>query len=128
MPSVSTNPITTTVNSAIDGVFSVGVNLAESSIKTAVPWLGWPIIGTVVNWIVYEIANRVYQYFSLFVSFEIINIQTGAELSESQKALAALKDAQLKGDQVAIATALKNFQDATKSLLHFDGASGPGSV
>ncbi len=129
MPSpVPVNTTAATVNTAIDGVFSVGVVLAETSLKTAVPFLGWPIIGTVVNWAIELISNKVYQYFSLFVTFEIISIQTSAQVSESQKALAALKAAQKKGDQNEISVALKNFKTATTSLTHWNGSANPGSL
>lgn len=123
-----TNSTATVVNTAIDGVFTVGVNLAETSIKTAVPFLGWPIIGSIVNWIVGAIANKIYQYFSLWVTFEIIDVQVSGQVSDSQKALAALKTAQASGNEVQIAQALQQFQTATSSLTSWNGGASPGSL
>lgn len=125
---VPVNSTATTVNTAIDGIFNASVSAAETAIKTAVPWLGWPVIGTLVNWIVGGIANKIYQYFALCVTFAIIDIQTSGEVSDFNKTLAALKSAQASGDANAIAIALKNFQTATESLTHWDGGANPGSL
>jgi hypothetical protein len=127
---VPTNQTASVVNTAIDGVFQVGVTLAETSLKTAVPVLGWPVIGTVVNWVIQLIANQIYQYFALFVTFEIISVQTDLQVNDSQKALAALKAAQnaIPPNPQAIATALLNFQNATKTLTNFTGSANPGQL
>lgn len=125
---VPVNSTATTVNKAIDGVFTVGVGLAETAIKAEVPFLALPIISTIFDWLLKMIANKIYQYFALFVTFEIIDVQVSGQVSDSQKALAALKAAQAKGDPVEIAKALKDFNDATDHLTHWDGGANPGSL
>lgn len=125
---VPVNPTATTVNKAIDGVFTVGVGLAETAIKAEVPFLALPIISTIFDWLLSLIANKIYQYFSLFVTFEIIDIQVSGQVSDSKKALAALKAAQAKGDRIEIDKALKEFRAATDHLTHWDGGASPGSL
>lgn len=125
---IPTNPTATVVNTVIDGVFTASVSAAETAIKTAVPWLGWPIIGTIVNFIVNSIANKIYQYFSLCVTFAIIDVQVSGQVSDFNLALSNLKKAQASGDKNAIAKALSEFKTASESLTHWDGGANPGSL
>lgn len=102
--------------------------MAEAAIIAEVPVLANPILEKIDNAIIEYVANKIYQQFALFVTFEIIDFQTGAEVSADKKALVALKLAQSKGDQNAILQALAEFQKACVSLTHIDGAAPPGSM
>ena len=125
---VPTNETTTVVNTGIDGVFSASVTAAEAALHVALPWTNWPVIGPVINFLIGQISSKIYQYLSLCVSFTIIDAQSSGEVSDFNKALAALKAAQASGDSNAIQTALTNFQSAVSSLTVWDGANRPSSL
>lgn len=120
-----TNPTASVVNQAIDGVFNVAAKMADAAIFTAAPFLADPVLSELTEEAVQLIANAVYKQFATFVTFEIIDFQSGVEASDQQKALTALKVAQKSGDQNAIQTALTAFAKSCESLTHLDGASQP---
>lgn len=123
-----TNSTATVVNRGIDGVFGVAVKAAEAAIVAEVPVLGNPVLEKIDNAIIEFVANKIYQQFALFVTFEIIDFQVGGEITDQKKALIALKAAQKSGDANALAKALSDFDKATVALTHMDGAANPGSL
>jgi hypothetical protein len=123
-----TNPTESVVNTSIDGIFKIGVNLAEKAIVVQVPFLGLPVINSIFNGIVGWLANQIYQQFAKFVDFGIIDLQVGTEEQSVAVALAALKAAQAGGDEVAIQKALQNFGTAVGGLTNLQGSSNPGSM
>jgi hypothetical protein len=120
-----TNPVTTTVNQAIDGVFGVAVKAAETSLIALNPAIfGNPILETIDDKIIELVANAIYQQFALWVSFEIIDFTDAHQVSSEQKALIALKAAQASGDKNALIQALADFDKSVEALTHFNGAGG----
>lgn len=122
------NSAATVVNHGIDGVFGVAVKAAEAAIVAEVPALANPILQKIDNAIIEYIANKIYQQFALFVTFEIIDFQVGGEVTDQKKALIALKAAQKAGDLNALAKALSDFDKATVKLTVIDGVAHPGNL
>ena len=130
------NQTATVVNSVIDGVFKVavdaGATTAIAALDSAVPEFAAPVISTLtddaIQWLAGYIGNAIYQKFALFVTFEIIDIQVGGEVSDVKTALANLKAAQASKDPAAIQTALQAFGQAVGNLTHLDGVANPGNL
>lgn len=123
------NPTTTVVNEVIDEIFKGAVKMAQVDLAASDPPItANPIIEFIDDQIIEWIANKIYQQFALMVSFEIIDYQVSGEISDSKKALIALKAAQAKGDKDEIAKALADFQKATVALTTFNGAAIPGHL
>lgn len=118
----------TVVDRGIDGVFKVAVQMAEAAIVAEVPVLANPILEKIDNAVIEYVANKIYQQFALFVTFEVIDFETGAEVSDEKKALIALKLAQKAGKTDEITKALEDFQKACVNLTHIDGAAHPGNL
>lgn len=118
-----TNPTTLVVNQTIDGVFGVAVGAAQAALIAADPAVfGFPIIAFLDDQVIQLVANEIYKQFAQWVSFEIIDFDDAAQVTDQQKALAALKAAQTSGDPNALAQALTNFDQAAQALTHIDGA------
>lgn len=123
-----TNQTATVVNKGIDGVFGVAVKAAEIAIVAEVPVLGNPILEKIDNAIIEYVANKIYQQFAEWVTFEIIDFEVGGEVTDQKKALIAMKAAQKEGNQNALIQALAAFDAATVKLTVIDGAANPGSL
>lgn len=123
------DPTITVVNSVIDGVFSVAVKATQAALVASDPAIfGLPVIEPIDNELIQLIANALYKQFAGWVSFEILDFKDSAELTDEQKALAALKAAQSQGDPSALTQALTNFDQAVAKLTRFDGAASPPSL
>lgn len=120
-----TNKTATVVNKGIDGIFKVAVQAVEAGLIVEVPVLANPIAQKIDNAIIEFVADRLYQQFAQWVTFEIIDFQVGHEINDQKKALIALKSAQKSGDQNAIQKALQDFATATVKLTHIDGSATP---
>ncbi len=120
-----TNQTASTVDKAIDGVFGVATSLGKNALFVAVPWTNWPILRNIVGYLIDKFSDLVYKNFALFVTFKIIEIQVGGQVSDSNAALAELKRAQISGDAHAIELALERFANATAALTHLDGSATP---
>lgn len=118
----------TVVNSVIDGVFKVCVVGAETAIFAEVPVLADPILDDITDGLVEYIANKIYQEFAQFATFEVIDFQKSGDLSDDKKALVALKAAQQAGDQGGINSALLAFAKARAALTVTGGAAPPGHL
>lgn len=124
-----TNPAAPVVDGALDGIFGIAIKMAENAIfASAPPWTSNPLSKFIIDQVIQFIANKVYRQFALMVSFQIIDYQIGAEVTDQKKALAALKAAQEKGSPDEIERALAAFQKTTVALTRFDGAAPPGHL
>ena len=123
-----TNSTATVVNKGIDGVFKVATQMAEAALIAEFPVLANPILEKIDDTVIELVANKIYQQFALFVTFEIIDVQVGGEVSDEKKALIALKAAQKLGDKNAESQALSDFQKACVHLTVIDGAAQPGNM
>jgi hypothetical protein len=125
---IPTNQTATVVNKVIDGIFNTAVTLGENALYAEAPWLKLPIINQIFTFIVKSLVGKIYAYFALGVTFAIIDVQASSEVSDYQKALAALKAAQASGDLNALNDALSKFNAAASAVTHWDGGANPGSM
>ena len=75
------------------------------------------------NVLLYKFSKYFVKGLSQVVTFEIIDAQTAAELSDFDAAMEALKAAQVKGDINAIKDALVTVQICAQNLGHSDGSA-----
>jgi hypothetical protein len=124
-----TDSTTIVVNTVIDGVFKTAVAAAQAALVAADPAIfGLPVLKQVDDEVIHLIGNLIYQQFAQWVSFEILDFKDSSQLSDEQKALVALKQAQQGSDPHALQTALSQFDQAVEKLTHLDGAAHPGSL
>lgn len=117
------NPTVKTVDDVVHAIlYDVAVTAACAYIKAQVPFLGLPIISSLTNFVVTQVANIIYKYLDQFVSFSIIDFQTDKEAQDYLLAVNALQKAQESGDQGAIDQSIKGFRENLGRLIHFDGA------
>lgn len=124
----SSNPTTVNEPAVVVGkVLSVlkngGVALVEALIIADVPWLGWPGIKQIWEFIFSWIAGYFVKAAQNGATFVIIDIQVGAEVGKLAEALKAVIIAQKSGDPVAIKKAMKDYADAQSALVHDNGSS-----
>lgn len=122
-----TNSTAQTVGDIASGTVNVVETTVEKLAEADVPILAAPVVKTLFEMVVGWLFGYIARAFSLFGIQMTIIIQTGAEVSSDNKALAALVAAQKSGDPVAIQKALAAFQLAVQNLGHADGSATPSS-
>lgn len=106
------------------GIVNIGVAAGEAILFAEVPFLAFPGLKQLVDLLIGWLSGYLIRGLSTVVTFAVIDVQVGAEKSDFNDALAALKAAQAGGDPSAIAKAMAAFQVAVQNMGHSDG-SGP---
>lgn len=116
------DPVIRKVDSIVQFVlYDVAVTAACAYIKAQVPFLGLPIIGTITNFVVNQVAGILYKYLEQFLAFSIIDFRTKEEAQAYLTSVQALQKAQQSGDQNAIDESIKEFRANLQRLIQFGG-------
>jgi hypothetical protein len=99
----------------------VGVKLAKTALVVELPFLGWPGISQVVDYLLGKIANYFYLSTAQFATFQIIEAQAKAELEAYNLTIEELKKAVVSEDQAAIEKAREEFKKKLQDLIQFNG-------
>ena len=118
------NSTAAAVNTAIQvAVFDVALKSFQTYARAQLPWLNFPIISPLFNYLCDKIGTCFYTFLAQIATFSIIDMQTAAEKSAYSQALLALQAAYTKGDPNAIAQATASTKTALASLIRFDGST-----
>jgi hypothetical protein len=88
-------------------------------IVAEVPFLGLPIIGGIVKFVVGKILQRAIEGSVLVIGFGYIDFTRFEQSKEFLLASRGLKDSLLKGDKNEIERANKHFNDVFDRIMHF---------
>ena len=80
--------------------FEVVVKAAITRVVAAVPFLGWPVVGTVFQVLVMKFAGILYEELQRLTKFTIIDIEIEKNRKEYDEATSKLKDAIEKDEDV----------------------------
>lgn len=106
-------------------IFGFAMVAAENDLIAQLPFLGFPVVKTIffgaMNWF----GNYIYLALAKVATFNLIDLQTGAERQAYAKAEGALRKAELSGDKNALTQATIDFKKALASVVHYDGSASP---
>lgn len=126
---MSTTPTTgnAAVNSVDSAISSAIQNIADPAIESAMltdfPWLGFPVIKQVFEYLLSFASNYFAKYTGMVAAKMIIDIQTNEESSVVGIAIGNLQSAIASGIATDIATASSAFDKAMASLVGWDGSA-----
>lgn len=121
----STNGAANDLNGVIHAIVGAAIVGAETAAKAAVPWLAWPIVAQLFDYLASKFGDLIYTELATSATFFVINFQTAEEKSAYIDSLNNLQIAQSGGDADAIAKALQQARDNLGKLIHSDGSSTP---
>lgn len=116
------NATAKTVNDAIKTIHNAGIAAVENLILAEVPWLRFPILKQLFEFLLGWIGGYVIKAEQNGATFAVIDMQVGNEKAAVSVALAAVIAAEKSGDPDAIRMAIKNYADAQSALVHDDGS------
>ena len=114
------NNALTVIDDILNGlIISVGVEAAIVAATAQLPWLSLPIISGLFRWVVTNVAGKVFRAIKPYVDIQVIKFENDEEREAYTSAVAALKDAQLKGDEDAKQKALAAAKAALDKLISY---------
>ncbi len=102
-----------------------GVDAAEIALIAAYPWLGWPIIKQLLEFILTQAADLIYRQAAIATTKLVIDIQVKMEESSVITSFQNLQMAIAGGDPNVIKTASADLSAAYGAIIHSDGWSTP---
>lgn len=106
-------------NGLINGI---GGDLIFASVVGLEPWLGWPIISSIVKFVIGYFTGKIYGATEPPVALSIIKFQTQEEKNAFDNTQKQLAIARKVGDKDAIDKAKLARNNAFDSAVTFDGA------
>lgn len=113
------------VNSIERGAINIGMKAAKIAATAAAPFLGWPVISQLVDYVLNKIGDYFYVWIAEHSTFLIIDMQTEAEKKAYLQSVVDLQKAQTSGDQNAIDQAHKKLKEDLARLVRWDGSAHP---
>ncbi len=115
------NPAVNVVDIINDILKGVSLEGAYAALVAAFPFLGWPVIGWILHWVISKVGGAIFAVLEKLTSFTVINWQTDAQQAAYDNAVAALKQAHASGDPNALQIARTSFKNTLRDLVHLDG-------
>lgn len=115
------NRTANTVNGIIKIFISGSMEVLEITLRAKVPFLSWPIITWITDYVLRELEEFLYEEFATFATFTIIDSQTNAQVSAYEKAKLTLLSALKGGDQDEIKRAREVFSKTGALLIRWNG-------
>jgi len=117
------NQLLAVIDAILDGLINgLGGDLIFASAAAAAPWVSWPIISSIIKFVIGRLTERVYGTIEPPVALSIIKFQTNEEKTAFDNSQKALAIARKVGDQDAINKAKLARNNAFDSAVTFDGA------
>ena len=101
------------------------VDAIEALVIADVPWLGFPVIKQVFEFILNKVAALIYVRAANAATKIVVDIQVNGEESVVLSSFQNLQMAIASGDADAIKKASDNLDEAYGSLIHSDGIAVP---
>lgn len=118
---IPNNSGATLAEQTVESVFTTAINLAETAIIAAAPWLGIPVFKQLWELIFSYITGQIGLAFGKGAAFIVISVEDWAQVQSVLSTSTALAQAQANGDPNAISTARAASDAAAKALLTFNG-------
>ena len=110
-----------TVEDAIKRLtYNVAVKAIIDIALSRFPWLGFPIISNVFQFIVGQVADKLYFELSNVIVFQVIQFTNDAHNAAYQASLVEVKNTQISGDAEAHAKAIAKYQETLRNLIRFN--------
>lgn len=119
------NKLATVVNDAIKVAMDGGEVAAEAAMVADLPWLGLPVIRTILSWFLGIVEGYFYSNAAKTATKIVIDLQVSSEVSKTNSYFQKAQDAVKSGDKNAIDVASKNLDAAFAALIHYDGSASP---
>jgi hypothetical protein len=104
---------------------SEGISLVKKLIIADLPFLGWPVISSLLGYLLGWLDGYLSVVEQTGVSFLIISTQIDEEKNTLSAALKALLAAQKSGNKDEITKAVIAYQQAQSALVNYDGPATP---
>lgn len=118
----------TTVNEAatiaervISFIIDQGLNATKAALVVQAPYLGWPVISQVTDFILAKIGEKLKKYFATRSTFLIIDFQSIEEKDAYLASVNALIAAKKGGKPDEISEAERLFKEKAAALIHNNG-------
>jgi hypothetical protein len=116
------NKTANVINKIIEvSIMDVGVRAAKAAATAELPFLAWPGISQMFDYLLKKIAKYFYMAFATQATFAIIEAQAQAELEAYNATIDNLKKAVEANDQAAIDAAREEFKRKLQDLIRFNG-------
>ena len=102
-------------------IMDVGVRLAKAAAVAELPFLGWPGISQVFDYLLQKIGRYFYLGGAQFATFNIIDAQIRGELGAVNEVIPELQRAIESGDPEAIKKAEEEFKKRYADLIRSNG-------
>lgn len=106
-------------------VFDVAVKAAKTALVAEAPWIGWPVISQISDYLINWFATAFYRQISLFATFVIIDQQASAQSHAYCIAEGKVRKLLLTGDQNAINEAVEEYKATLYNLVRYNGSLTP---
>ena len=100
-------------------IYSFAITAFLRAVKVQYPFLNIPVLSQIFDRLILAIANPIFDYLQKIVTFQVINMQTQAELDAYLKAQADLTLALKKGTKDELQQKQKDFEKAFSDLISF---------
>lgn len=110
------DPTNSVINKTI---YSFAITAFLRAVKVQYPFLNIPVLSQIFDRLITAIANPIFNYLQKIVTFQVINMQTQAELDAYLKAQADLTSAIQKGTKDELQQKQKDFEKAFSDLISF---------
>lgn len=119
----SNNAAAAELNATIRALVSITVAGAQMAAKAELPWLAWPVVDELFDYLTNEFGDLIYKELASSATFLVIDCQTAEEKNNLLESINNLKAAQAGGDADAHAKALQAAKDAFGKIIHSDGSA-----
>lgn len=117
------NQTATTINTIIADANSAGVKVIEALIIADEPWMGDPLIRTLLGDLLGWLDGYISQAEQNGATFGVIQAQVNSENSAVNSAVAEVIAAEKSGIPASIQKAIQDYANANSALGHFDGTA-----
>lgn len=100
-------------NDLLDAILAV----VMAQLVIWMPFLGWPVISTIVYYFLSKVGQLIFDQLSLFIDFTKIDFKVDDQNKKYQEALDALKKANEAGTEAEIEKAKSDFKDTLRNLI-----------
>lgn len=117
------NQFLAAIDAILNGLINgLGGDLIFAMAVSEAPFLGWPIISSIVKLVIGRLTQKIYGAIEPPVALAIIKFQNDQEKAAYEASLKALEEAKKTGNEDAIKKAKEDRNAAIDNVIHYNGS------
>jgi len=117
------NQFLAAIDAILNGLINgLGGDLIFAAAVAEAPWLGWPIISSIVKLVIGRLTSKIYGSLEPPVALAIIKFQNKQEKDAYDASVKAIENARKTGNQDAIDKAKQDRNNAIDNIIHYNGS------